>query len=319
MIETKMIRKKNKIQNLQIVFLIISNIITIIFLIILLNMYLSTPKNDNWTYPTKYYRNGALRYYPDQITKTECNNKEFIFEGNIINKDGFRGKTYLMNSSNIGIFGDSTVYGICLRNNETIDFALQNEFDKRNKKYNVINYGIPGYNFMSTAIILDENTVNNKLEYAIIFFSIYDDLTEFDVSNRYRLMIHNKTESRYLETHYNEYWNKEKSLSEESLSALFEKKLKENIIDKRIDKRTKIIFYIRQDNPSQKVMSILEKYNFSYVIMPLTEKKRQELIIPKDGHPNKEYNILLSKKIADQLESLDKKQNTIFSPENTKS
>lgn len=289
--------------------LLLTNFITLLILLNNSNSKLSESEFQNCLisivdYPANYFKDGLLRFYPNQEGKVECKNKEFSNYQTSINKDGFRGKLFSEEKINIGIFGDSFVYGNCLRDNETIDAAIQNKINELSPdKFNVMNFGVPGYNFNSTTKILEENTEKHKIDYAIINLIADDDLIKYDVSGRYFLRLNNKTKAKALEMRIYDYFLEEKK-DKILIAERFEDILVKNIIRKGIDKKTKIIINL-VNSESELLENILKKYNLTYVVI----SSKTEDFVEGDGHPAATYNLKLAKIITEKIISIEDLQN----------
>lgn len=254
--------------------------------------------------PVKYvWNNTTLKYYPSESASVECSNERLWNLKTRINKDGFRGEDVPENKTIIGIFGDSFVYGDCLSDNQTISSYLERRLkNEYGSDYEVHSFAIPSYGFNSTTEILKDMTAKYHIKYSIFYFMPADDLIGCDGSCRMVLRQTNREKSDDLEKNIGKYVLDEVSHYKEKLIA-FEPYLKSRILDRDILDKTKIIFYIVDEDPKE-INQILDKYDIIYIEPVL--RNTSKYLVPYDGHPNAEYNSVVSEIFARKISELEK-------------
>ena len=97
-----------------------------------------------------------------------------------INSMGFRDYEYLLkkekNTFRIAVLGDSLTFGYGVNFNETYPKILEKKFNqKENKRYKVLNFGVPAYNTFQEAELLGKKVINYSPDLIIVGF-YYNDL-----------------------------------------------------------------------------------------------------------------------------------------------
>jgi len=113
------------------------------------------------------------------------------------NSCGYRGSEWEPKQSGmirIGLWGNSTVYGTRVSDNETIAVYLQNELNVLFPgKYQVLNFGIPGMTSQQLALLLHDNIDDFDLDKVVLsigwnntYFSLYKNWNTDMLLGKYR-------------------------------------------------------------------------------------------------------------------------------------
>lgn len=102
-----------------------------------------------------------------------------------INSQGFRGKEYDIHKPSdvyrIISLGDSYTFGLCIELNETYPKLLEQKLNQNlNKSFEVLNFGVPGYNTKQELILLEKIGFNYHPD-VIILGIVDDDGIDYDI------------------------------------------------------------------------------------------------------------------------------------------
>ncbi|MDP6943897.1 MAG: hypothetical protein QF464_07065, partial [Myxococcota bacterium] len=120
--------------------------------------------------------NGIYRLTPASRHHQRSANEEWPFEEFTTNNEGFRDEDFSPDGPKILYVGDSFVFGIGLRSQETIDTQLEGLFREEGVEIPVFNMGIPGYNLESQLILAEEMVDKFRPETVICNYIVGDDL-----------------------------------------------------------------------------------------------------------------------------------------------
>lgn len=234
-----------------------------------------------------------------------------------INSDGFRDIEYPIekgdNVYRIAVIGDSFTFGQGVELNQTYPKQLENILNSRrnSKRYEVMNFGVPGYNTFQEVQFLKNKVLKYKPDIVIIGYlsnDIIDENLFKNESSRMMLQIRNETgndnitynleiqiqtldaiEAEIMEKPFNKSWKH----MEESLLELYNLSIANNF--------SVVIFMFPQvtgplhDEQMQNLSNLCEKkgWLFIYPNKTYAEKKMGAMIVNQlDGHPNaEEYSI----------------------------
>ncbi|MDD5089860.1 MAG: SGNH/GDSL hydrolase family protein [Candidatus Wallbacteria bacterium] len=93
-----------------------------------------------------------------------------------INDHGFRGHPVRENLRKIAFIGDSVVFGVGLNDEETLPYRLQEYFASSEEIFQVLNFGVPGYNTEQASLFLERQLEKLTPDMIILGYTLNDDL-----------------------------------------------------------------------------------------------------------------------------------------------
>jgi len=255
--------------------------------------------------PSVYLKDGILRYMPDMRIAVECNNEDFRSFSSL-NTEGFRDENFSDDEHSIGIFGDSFVMGLCLKDEEKIDNILENKLAENNLFYNVFNFGVVGYNLNSTLILLNHMAEKYDLDYSIVYFHSEDDIIPCDLTCRFKIKEEDPERSGRIEKDPYAFIEEQHKNHKENLDKNLDLLIREKVIDSGLSDKTEIIFFVMlgREQDEEVVVSTLEKYGISYILFDYWNQP-DEYKVPGDGHPSETFNEDMSELFLDKIKTLE--------------
>lgn len=295
---------KRKIINLGLNFFILLLVLVSLFIIGEIILRLKDPERNMFlTHPLtpciRESNNPGLAY--EFIPNTKC-----IFKGTEvkINSQGLRDYDYdLGKKSSIAriiVLGDSYTFGWGVELNESYSKILEFNLNKNNKRYEVINFGMPSHNTMQEARLLEIKAINYKPNLIIIGYTSGDPECYWDFCNETLIKATYKAYEKRLSLPIN-YELKQSLLTklyflrfisdkfDVILHKLHIRKLEDNLIVhlhnpesqtwKATQESFKKISEIAKENKSEVLLVIFPEIGFlsdNYILLPVNKQIEEE-------------------------------------------
>ncbi len=243
---------------------------------------------------------GIYRFRKNAVLEEYCRNPFLKLDKLQLNNEGFRGGDLKTGQNYVAVFGDSYVFGMCLKDNETISHFLKAEMDALGLENEVVNFGMLGYNLRSTLMLANQMVDRYSIPLAVIYFLLEDDLLECDISCQQAMRERDPIEYQNFRKTIEAYLEQEHKNSEELIRAGFEKLFSEQVIERGLHKKTSLVFVLIGTQRSEVITGLLDQYQIRYV--QLQEDFCNEILqnckVPLDGHPSGFFNSQAAKQIA---------------------
>ncbi|HBA59625.1 MAG TPA: hypothetical protein DCZ92_02135 [Elusimicrobia bacterium] len=253
-------------------------------------------------------QDGLSRYEKNSVRENSCRNPLLKLGKIRLNNEGFRGPDLRRDAAYTAIFGDSYVFGSCLREEETLGFFLGQELARRGLPARTANFGMPGYNLRSSLTLLDQLAASYQIKTAVIYVFLEDDLLECDISCQQAMKAEDPARYRAFAADIGAYIRRQHENSEELIKNNFKALFTDLVLKKGLHKRTELIFLLIGDKPNELVEDTLSRNKVRFVRLDqgFCFKEPKECKVPLDGHPSAFYNLQTAAQLAAAIEGLKK-------------
>jgi lysophospholipase L1-like esterase len=244
-----------------------------------------------------------------------CKIKEFHVK---INSYGFRDYEYSFekpeNVIRIACIGDSNTFGFGVELEESWPKILEKELNKNNKnkniKYEVLNFGVPGYGLEQYIENIKEKAINYNPDIIIIGLSSDDFLTAQDsVTINKKVYSENIKRQDILEYKYNKSEEEKDILRDKYLPAINKSFIELNNLSAENKIKIVIVTLNKQvDWLREYINSILEYYSkesswclVNAIVDNSFEDKTTYTFYPLDGHPNQRGTEFITERVYKSL------------------
>ena len=249
--------------------------------------------------PAGALKDGLYRLPAGAELGSQCRNP--LYRTKIrLDAEGFRGPA--SPAASVGFFGDSYVFGTCLRDEETLPAQLARELAARGAPAAVANFGVPGYNLRSS-LRLAAQLAPGRLETALVYLFPEDDLLDCDITCQQELKRRDPAAyarfaaraARYLEEQHRDY----RAAVRRNLGAVLDEALPAG----GQPGRPRLVFVLAGGEREPFIEETFRARGLEFVQLDhaACRAEPRRCRVPLDGHPSPYFNALAAAQLADYL------------------